>query len=55
MNHWMNEGKEYLKKDRKFDHQGKSEEQVKASAIGCFIGGIGMVIIFIFLLMKSLM
>ena len=37
MNHFANNGKEYLRKDPKFDYQGKSEEQYKGSAQACFI------------------
>ena len=54
MNHFANNGKEYLRKDDKFDHQGKSKEQVESSTIGCFIGGIGMFIIILWMLMANL-
>jgi len=37
MNHFANNGKEYLRKDPKFTYQGKSEEQYKGSAQACFI------------------
>lgn len=37
MNHFANNGKEYLRKDSKYDYQGKSEEQYKGSAQICFI------------------
>lgn len=37
MNHFANNGKEYLKKDPNFEYQGKSEEQYKGSAQICFI------------------
>jgi len=37
MNHFANNGKEYLKKDSKFDYQGKTEDQYSGSAQACFI------------------
>ncbi len=53
-NHWYNEGKEYLRKDDKFDYQGRSKKQVESSTVGCFIGGIGMFVVLIWLAMASL-
>ncbi len=53
-NHWYNEGKEYLRKDGKFDHQGRSKEQVESSTIGCFIGGIGIFVALIWITMANL-
>ena len=53
-NHWYNEGKEYLKKDDKFEYQGKTKEQVESSTIGCFIGGIGIFILLIWIAMSNL-
>ena len=37
MNHFANNGKEYLKKEKGIDHQGKTEKQYKGSAQICFI------------------
>ena len=46
-NHWYNEGKEYLKKDDKFDFQGKSKKQYRDSAIFFLISALGFFITFI--------
>ena len=53
-NHWYNEGKEYLRKDDKFDHQGKSEEQYKGSAIGALIGFLGVALTIIVIKLLNL-
>ena len=47
MNHFANNGKEYLKKMKENNkyRQGRSEEQVKASYIGAFISIIGLIVI----------
>ena len=45
MNHFANNGKEYLKKDSKFDYQGKREDQYEGSAKVCFIAFIALGII----------
>jgi len=37
MNHFANNGKEYLRKDTKFDYQGKTEDQYSGSAQACFV------------------
>tara|TARA_R100001460_G_scaffold50504_1_gene88833 strand:- start:2480 stop:2647 length:168 start_codon:yes stop_codon:yes gene_type:complete len=39
-NHWYNEGKEIL-------NQGRTEKQYKSSAIGAFVSGLSLIIIFI--------
>ena len=46
-NHWYNEGKEYLKKDDKFDYQGKSKKQYEDSAFITFIGFLGIVVVLV--------
>tara|TARA_R110000744_G_scaffold379297_1_gene496986 strand:+ start:2592 stop:2753 length:162 start_codon:yes stop_codon:yes gene_type:complete len=45
MNHFANNGKEYLKKDSKFDYQAKTEDQYSGSAQACFISFCGIVVI----------
>tara|TARA_R100000544_G_scaffold36806_2_gene25873 strand:- start:7 stop:174 length:168 start_codon:yes stop_codon:yes gene_type:complete len=47
MNHFANNGKEYLKrmKENNKYRQGRSKEQMKASYIGAFISFIGLVVI----------
>ncbi len=52
MNHFANNGKEYLKRmeeNNKY-RQGRSKEQIKASYIGAFISIIGLALIAICLL-----
>lgn len=41
MNHWMNEGKEYLKKDE-FKHQGRSKKQYEDSGKILVLAAIGL-------------
>ena len=53
-NHWYNEGKEYLRKDEKFDHQGKSKKQYEGSALGAFVGFLGIIIILVIVKLLSL-
>jgi len=53
-NHWYNEGKEYLRKDEKFDYQGKSKEQYKGSSIGVFVGFLGIIITLVIVKLLSL-
>lgn len=52
MNHFANNGKEYLKrmKENNKYRQGRSKEQMKASYIGAFISIIGLAVIAICLL-----
>jgi len=47
MNHFANNGKEYLKrmKENNKYRQGRSREQLRASYIGAFIGIVGMAIL----------
>ena len=47
MKHYFNEGKEYLKKDDKFDYQGKSRKQYEDSAFITFIGFSGIVVVLV--------
>lgn len=47
MKHYFNEGKEYLKKDDKFDYQGKSRKQYEDSAFITFIGFLGIVVVLV--------
>ena len=42
MKHYFNEGKEYLKKDDKFDYQGKSRKQYEDSAKIFLIAALGL-------------
>ena len=53
-NHWYNEGKEYLKKDDKFDYQGKSKKQYESSALAAFVGFLGIIIILVVAKLLSL-
>lgn len=50
MNHFANNGKEYLKrmKDNNKYRQGRSKEQVRASYIGAAFSMLGLVLIGIF-------
>jgi hypothetical protein len=51
MNHFANNGKEYLRmKENNKYRQGRSKEQIKASYIGAFISIVGLVVIAICLL-----
>ena len=51
MNHFANNGKEYLRmKENNKYRQGRSKEQMKSSYIGAFISIIGLVVIAICLL-----
>lgn len=53
MNHFLNNGKEYLKKDMSEDdikyRQGRRKEQVENHAICAFIGLVGILSILVFL------
>ena len=42
MKHYFNEGKEYLKKDDKFDYQGRTEKQYEDSAKIFLIAALGL-------------
>ena len=52
--HHYNEGKEYLRKDKKFDYQGKSKKQYEGSALGAFVGFLGIIIILVIAKLLSL-
>ena len=63
MKHYFNEGKEYLKKDscscnkckcNDFDYQGKSKEQYESSALGAFVGFLGIIIVLVVAKLLSL-
>ena len=54
MNHFMNNGKEYLRKDKKFDYQGKSKKQYEGSAMGAFVGFLGIIVILVIVKLLSL-
>ena len=54
MKHYFNEGKEYLKKDDKFDYQGKSRKQYEDSAKFVFIAMLALGVIVIGTLITSL-
>jgi len=54
MKHYLNEGKEYLKKDDKFDYQGKSTKQYEDSAKFVFIAMLTLGVIVIGTLIASL-
>ena len=47
MNHFANNGKEYLKRMKEDEEyrQGRSREQLRASYIGAFIGIVGLAIL----------
>ena len=47
MNHFMNNGKEYLKKDNKFEYQGRSKKQYQDSFKFFLISALGFFITFI--------
>ena len=54
MKHFMNNGKEYLRKDNKFDYQGRSKKQYEGSAFGAFIGFLGIIVILVIAKLLSL-
>ncbi len=55
MNHFANNGKEYLKKikENNMYRQGRSEEQLRASYIGAFIAIIGLAVTLIIAVITS--
>ena len=56
MNHFMNNGKEYLRKDSKRQYrsnQGRSPKQMRSSYIGAAISGLGLLFILIYILMDK--
>ena len=54
MNHFMNNGKEYLKKDRQYrSNQGRSPKQQQSNEIAAFVSIVGLIITFIIILLTS--
>lgn len=55
MNHFANNGKEYLKKikENNMYRQGRSKEQLRASYIGAFIAIIGLAVTLIIAVITS--
>ena len=54
MNHFMNNGKEYLKKDRQYrSNQGRSPKQQQSNEIAAFVSIVGLIITFIIIMIDT--